>query len=428
MLFGGRVSVLLLLLPNVTHSQSGDGHSGAEPRISCSSQISQKAGNSLTCKLDSGSNVNEDDEDNEGYDIEKMTACSLNMITNTQRCVDGSGDTIRSTRLRPITATFNLTIQLKSGSRINRLIDLKKIVKPKPPQVLNVTRQLQSHQVVIYLSSYKRDYLHKQNQLFQYEIRSLERTMVENVTGSDTLSISMDHLQKNTEYQVKVRAIPNSQFEGMWSDWSGDFTFSTYTEVKEQPDNGWVVLYMLLICLTSLILLTGCTVFWKKKLYTYLWPSIPQPKDTLVKIYKPIKNLPTSFIPAEVFSDFKIYPVEKIEQQHCGETEPTAPVADITQSKEPCSPQSSDCSKSNTSVSTEELDVSTLFSRSSAGEEEEYFQSRSSTPTGALQPEEEQPVVQPEYNVGDNEQDMFGVTQQVPDEDYVTMSSFYQIK
>lgn len=140
-----------------------------------------------------------------------------------------------------------------------------------------------------------------------------------------------------------------------------------------------------------------------------------------------VQDLPMSFIPAEVFSDLKIYPVEKIEQQHCDETEPTAAATDITQTKDPCSTQSSDCSKSTTSVSTEELDVSTLLSMSSA-RGEEYFQSRSPSPAEVFQPGEGQHAPQPEYNIGDNEPDMFGVTQQVQDEDYVTMSSFYQIK
>lgn len=349
------------------------------------------------------------------------------MITNTQKCIEGSGDTIRSTSLRPITATFNLSVLLRSGRSFNTLIDLKKIVKPRPPQVLNVTLQPQSHQVVIHLSPYRRDYLHTGNQLFQFHIWSLEQTMVQNVSGADYLSFSLNHLRKNTKYGVRVRSIPNSQFEGVWSDWSHDVSFSTFT-VPEDSADGAASLFLLLVCLTSLVLLMCGAAFWKKKVYTYMWPSIPQPKDTLVKIYKPIKDLPTSFIPAEVFSDLKIYPVEKIEQQQFDEADPTAPVADETQSTSPCSTQTSDCSKSTTSVSTEELEVSTLLSRSSAGEEEEeeeeYFHSRSPSPTGSLQHDGEQPVVQFEDD-GDFEQD---VTQQGPEEDYVTMSSFNQIK
>lgn len=52
-------------------------------------------------------------------------------------------------------------------------------VKPKSPQVLNVTFQPQSNQAVIHMSPYQRDYLHKDNQLFQFHIWSLGSPMVE---------------------------------------------------------------------------------------------------------------------------------------------------------------------------------------------------------------------------------------------------------
>ncbi|KAG7265475.1 hypothetical protein CRUP_006776 [Coryphaenoides rupestris] len=43
--------------------------------------------------------------------------------------------------------------------------------------------------------------------------------MTQNVTGMSLL-IKGEYLSENTEYQVKVRAIPSLHFEGTWSDWS----------------------------------------------------------------------------------------------------------------------------------------------------------------------------------------------------------------
>ncbi|KAF7651728.1 hypothetical protein LDENG_00106450 [Lucifuga dentata] len=409
--------VAVLLLPAVTHTQSGD--RADEPRISCSAHISQREGNSLTCRFDGDSNVSEDDEDTERDDIERMTLCSFNMITNTTECVEERGDTVCCAALRPITATFSLTLTSKRGSTFNKQLDLRKIVKPKSPQVWNVTFHPLSNQAVIQIQSpyQQHDYLNTANQLFQFHIWSSSSTMIQNMTDSESLSIGMEHLQKSTEYYIKVRAIPSRYFQGTWSEWSPSFTFYTHFE---EMDDGQATLYTLYICLVAAVLLACSTVFlWKKKVHTYMWPSIPQPKHTLVQIYKPIKDSAgMSFIPAEVFNDLKIYMVEKIEQQHRGDAEPTA---DITQSTDPCSTQSSDCSKSNVSVSTEELEVSTLLSRSSAGEE--YFQSQSPSPTG-----KEQRIPRPEHNTGDHQPEKLGVTQQIQDEAYVTMSSFYQIR
>lgn len=37
----------------------------------------------------------------------------------------------------------------------------------------------------------------------------------------------MVHLQSNTMYRVKVRAIPHKYLQGTWSDWSETFSFVT---------------------------------------------------------------------------------------------------------------------------------------------------------------------------------------------------------
>lgn len=119
-----------------------------------------------------------------------------------------------------------------------------------------------------------------------------------------------------------------------------------------------------------------------------------------------LQGLLLNFKP-EVISALK---VEKSEEQVCEETEPSLAAAG---SYPPCSTQSSDSSRSTTSASTEELELSALLSRGSS-DGEDSLQSASPSPVQDL---ERPHTPQPEHGSGANEA-----------EAYVTMSSFYQIK
>lgn len=83
-----------------------------------------------------------------------------------------------------------------------------------------------------------------------------------------------------------------------------------------------------------------------------------------------------------------------------------------------CSSQSSDCSRSADSVSTEDLELSALLSRSSSDEEERSLQGAPPSPV------EPPGVLRAEWD-GEEKGTVFGVSK--PEEAYVTMSSFYQI-
>lgn len=197
----------------------------SEPTISCFSHVSVRE-NSLTCSLDPGADVREDDddddddEDNARDDIERMTVCFFNMINDTDECLEAVGATISSPRLRPLTAPFTLHVQSKRGRNIHKKIYLTKIVKPKSPQVWNVTFHPQSNQAVIQIQTpYQDDYLTKEKQLFQFHIWNSSRLMIQNVSASENLSISMEHLKQNAQYHIRVRAIPNFEYyEGSWSE------------------------------------------------------------------------------------------------------------------------------------------------------------------------------------------------------------------
>nr|XP_046231359.1 interleukin-7 receptor subunit alpha isoform X2 [Scatophagus argus] len=418
---GCWIAVLLLLLPAVTQAQSGDGDADVDSRISCTSDI-MTDGSSLTCKLVEGRNDNEDDEDYQADGIENMTACFTDFSTTGRKCVNNFGDTVSSRDLS-LVVDLNVTIHLKRGGQISKTIDLKKIVKPRSPQVWNVTVSRESQQALIHIRTpYHKEYLKVDNQLFQLLIWSAHSSTIQNISSSDhvVMKIDMQQLQKHTQYHVRVRAIPQKHLQGTWSEWSETFSFTTPADKQTNPRQE---LYTLSMCLVPLFVVTSAVVlFWKNKIFTYMWPRIPYPKHTLMQICQPNKGLLLNFKP-EVFSALKVYPMEKAEEHPCEETVPSviAAAAGGTQSNLPCSTQTSDCSTSTTSISTEELELSALLS-----DREDSVQTTSPSPTQVLQLGERPDTPQPECSSGGNEAEVFRVSQQ--DEAYVTMSSFYQIK
>lgn len=126
-----------------------------------------------------------------------------------------------------------------------------------------------------------------------------------------------------------------------------------------------------------------------------------------------LQDLLLSLKPEE-FSALRIYPMKNTDKPLFEETDPVLrPAAtDRTPSIDLCSTRSSDCCRSNASVSTEELELSAMQSRSCSNGDES-LQVASSSPVDVLQLQDAEPKV-------------FGASQK--DEAYVTMSSFYQIK
>ncbi|XP_037136635.1 interleukin-7 receptor subunit alpha [Syngnathus acus] len=414
MLFGCRIAEpppppslllmlpMLLLLPAACLAQSGHGDSDLDSRISCTSHITTVE-SSLTCKVTG--NGSEDDED-EDDGVESMTVCFTDLQVNKIRCLTESGGSITSTELNPL-AGLNLTIRLKGGAIVRKTVQLKKIVKPRSPEVWNVTLKRDSNQAVFHIRTpYQKEYLKVENQLFQLVIWSPGKKMVRNISASDTMTIDMEHLGKNLNYQVKVRAIPYVSFKGSWSEWSNPLTFSI-PEARTQNHEREKVTSKLVVCLLSLLALTSILgFFWKKKLFAYMWPSIPHPKPTLVPNSRPNKVSLVLTIKPEEFSTLKIYPVVEAERIldaiHCA-------TSDLTLATYPGSTQNFDCS-----TSTEELELS-ISRNSSCTDGDDSLQS-ASLPLVANAP----------LSPGDSTSGMLGAHQK--EEDYVTMSSFYQVK
>nr|XP_020492599.1 interleukin-7 receptor subunit alpha [Labrus bergylta] len=415
------VTVFLLLVGG--EAQSGD--SDSEPGLSCFSHIMMDSC-SLTCRLEGMGGNSEDDEDEETDSIQKITMCYRDWGQKAERCIERLGDTVNSTELNPL-GDYYVTVYLKRGRRIKTTVELKKIVKPRSPQVSNVTFDLDSYQAVFHIQTpYHQQYLKVENQMFQLLIWSAGSSLTQNVSSSDTLKVNMQHLTLNTQYHVRVRAIPLGHLQGTWSEWSDSSPFFTPDVVLEQRVHKQtdVSTLRLTVCLVVLLLVTSCVVFfWKIKIFSYMWPSIPHPKHTLLQICRPNKGLLLNFKPEE-FSALRVSPLAKSEEQPCEETDPpTPPAANSSSSTPPCSTQTSECSTTITSISTEEL--SGLLSRSSS-DVEDGVQSSGPSSINFLQDEQRPHTPPQEHSEGGNEGEESGGSQQ--EEAYVTMSSFYQIK
>ncbi|XP_072227633.1 interleukin-7 receptor subunit alpha [Leuresthes tenuis] len=408
MRIGRRIAALLLLLAAGAEAQSGD--TDSEPRISCFSHISMR-GCSLTCELLDGSDHNEDDED--GDCIESMALCYFQKWVQNSRktdCVEAPGNTVASKELSPV-QHLNLTVHLKRGGRIRAPVDLKTIVRPRSPRVQNVTFNRTTNTAVIYIQTpYHHDYLSLENQMFQLHIWTAGTNMTQNISSKDFLQMDLQHLHRPSEYGVRVRSIPQDGFQGSWSEWSETFSFRRPAAERPDPLARWqVTACTVTVCLVSVAVVTSSAfIIWKNRIFTYMWPSVPHPKQTVVQICQPHKGLLLSLSP-EVFSSLRVFPPER---RACAEAEPAASPAHGSQSS---STHSCDC-RSTTSVSTEELELSALLSRSSS-DGEDSVPSSSPSPGRILRPL----TPPPELNEVES-----GVNQQ--EEAYVTMSSFYQIK
>ncbi|XP_061924475.1 interleukin-7 receptor subunit alpha [Entelurus aequoreus] len=381
--------LLLLLLPAASLAQSGERSADlvSESRISCVSHISTK-GNSLTCKLVGGRDEDDEDEDDA---VESMTVCFKDLLRNRLKCPRVRGDSITFTDLSPLTR-LNLTVHLRRGGTVTQTVQLKIIVKPRSPEVWNVTVNQDSNQAVFHIRTpYHKDYLKVENQLFQLVIWTTDKKMIENVSSSDTMTINMEHLLKNRQYHVKVRAIPVVFLKGSWSEWSDPFDFFI-PDVRVRNHKSEEFVRRMIACFVPLGVLAMFSVFFRKKIFPYIWPKILHPKPILVQNCKANKTSLLLNLKPEEFSALKIYPaVEKDEQE---------PVKGLRNGNDPCSTQSSDCS-----ADTEVLELSILLSISSSDGNNSLQSSDSEAPDAT-------------HGSGVNQKE----------EDYVTMSSFYQIK
>lgn len=190
------------------------------------------------------------------------------------------------------------------------------------------------------------------------------RPQYQNISSSDhaILKINMERLQSKAQYQVRVRAIPRpkSSLQGSWSDWSETFSFSTTAgdsksastrsaswEDKRHHQRRIKTLYLFLqvrsirrrthwLCVSfswlwwlPVLFCSGRTskkslfpcqqirwsrcvsyviyFFFLHRILTFMWPSIPHPKHTLVQICKPNKVSPLLWRSSKVNAEHQMW-------------------------------------------------------------------------------------------------------------------------
>ncbi|XP_020782196.2 interleukin-7 receptor subunit alpha isoform X2 [Boleophthalmus pectinirostris] len=381
--------------------------------MDCWSHISLFEGTNITCQLVSTGFNLEDDEDEDYDEIQSITACKLG--ENTKKCVEELGDTLSSKDLNPY-LPITLTVLLKRGHRIVTELDLKKIIKPKSPHIYNVTLN-QDEALVQVQIPYQSDYLTVGDLRFQIQLWSEKTNLTRNMSSA-SMSIGLDNLDGGTQYHVKVRAVPWDYFQGSWSEWSHAVTFTTPTvetrnglfAIGGTSQNRYVHLWSII---PAAVVVVSVVFTWKNKILTYIWPSIPHPKTTLMQICGPNNGLLLIYKPEE-FSSLNVHSnMSSSTGLAYGETEPMLSVAGTEESPS-CPTPSTDASLSSSSVRTEELE---LLSQSSSEGEPDV-------------PKEALPIQNTVQHVEAPETPplQHSNIQHERDDSYVTMSSFYQIK
>ncbi|KAG5835148.1 hypothetical protein ANANG_G00269070 [Anguilla anguilla] len=279
-----------LLLPLMARAQSGtDG-------VDCSSHISVKHENTLTCQFE--------DED----DVANISLCTL----PDRPCKIGQ---LKENRVifqdLEVLKKYQLRIQWVEGEPTHIKYDLRSIIKPTAPWIINATFLEKSGTVPIYIGTqYHLDFLDGKL-MFDLDIASAENTGLRTEVPYSFVIIERSHLRYNTNYSVRVRAKPHRDyFKGTWSDWSPSVSFQTPT--LHDPADSFLVYTLIAAAIILLLIITIAILRWHNVIKSCIWPRIPNPKNTFLQMYKPNKALPISFNP-EVFSDHIIHLVDHIE-------------------------------------------------------------------------------------------------------------------
>uniref|UniRef100_A0A8C4RK17 Interleukin-7 receptor subunit alpha n=1 Tax=Erpetoichthys calabaricus TaxID=27687 RepID=A0A8C4RK17_ERPCA len=300
---------LLLLMQLSVSAQSGSGDYDSDSEIcdvTCQSEISDldKLLFYVACQLDECAI-----EDIQGLELcEDKNQCKKMEEINGTYKTDNVGVTYQ---------TFKLCISNNRSRNCFAKDDVLHIIKPETPSIMRVNYTEETKAATIFISSNANAFL-KSKLVFNiaYWIQnSLDYKHV-NVT-SESLIISSKYLKSGATYETKVRSVPNGDyFKGVWSSWSEVVSFDIPSSQSETNLSMSDLIIYLSISL-GICLLT-CTIFAalynQKYIKSCLWPSIPNPKYTLEKMYrKPSKAHSASFNP-DTFGDHSIHNVDGMEK------------------------------------------------------------------------------------------------------------------
>ncbi|XP_075703709.1 interleukin-7 receptor subunit alpha [Rhinoderma darwinii] len=128
------------------------------------------------------------------------------------------------------------------------------------------------------------------------------------------------NLEYSTKYEARVRSIPTGgYYDGFWSPWSAITTFQTENNTETDGENTYTnplyhstipVALSISIPFFLLILVIVIAIFWKSRIKPFIWPEIPDHKNTLEKFCnKPKQNIHLTFNP----DYYEIIPINKID-------------------------------------------------------------------------------------------------------------------
>ncbi|RXN27018.1 interleukin-7 receptor subunit alpha-like isoform X2 [Labeo rohita] len=129
------------------------------------------------------------------------------------------------------------------------------------------------------------------------------------------VSVSKERLGGDGFYYTRVRAKPAGYFDGNWSEWSSNVSFtiksSSFTTTEKNfdlPKVGYIMTFVVLM-----LIIAFATLRWRTQIKDYITPNIPHPKATLAQMHR---GLPFTFSP-EIFSDVFIHRVDYVDEKPC---------------------------------------------------------------------------------------------------------------
>ncbi|KAL4617289.1 interleukin-7 receptor subunit alpha [Arapaima gigas] len=392
------VVVLFILSLSLVVAESGGGDEDPFEFCYSSLRINQV---SLTCEL-------EDDL------VEEVTSVKLCPANNNN--VECAVPTVKEKNITfknlNVLLTYDLKVNFKRKEPFSNKYFLRQIIKPDPPRIASAEFLTISNQAVIIIETgYHKDYL-ENNLNISVLIRNSTTAKIHDIVDKNFVIEGM-YLKEDTVYYVQARTKPRGDyFQGCWSEWSASGRFRTLKgpkspELHRKP-SVWL-LVVIFVPLSLFMILALAVIRWHNEIISVIWPSIPNPKNTLVQAYKPKKGPPVSFNP-EVFFDSNIHLIDRVEE--------TRPVPEVSDESGNCDLRGHNSSQTCTGP----------FLRNStacSGEGQPMLQSS----TGGEEEELNVDKFSPTAGIPGNQDSSNGAkSMPIPrrEEAYVTMSSFYK--
>lgn len=285
----GVLWMLLVVFCPLVLSESGD-DDGSDKDVTCTSTLTLKQSN-LTCSLNY-----------EPAEEVFTRLCKTEGIKECKKATFGPGEIT----FQDLGVLGEYTLQIRD--EIFETIKLSKIVKIPAPEMKLATYMEDTEDVFIWFE-FSHDYVRKPK--FELEIwgDKLEEPMSLTITYQN-FSISRERLGGDGLYYTRVRAKPVEFFDGSWSEWSSNASFTMKKNNFDLSKAGCIITFFVVLVLIIVLV----TLRWRTHIKDYITPNIPHPKATLAQMHR---GLPFTFSP-EIFSDVFIHRVDYVDEKPSG--------------------------------------------------------------------------------------------------------------